>query len=373
MTDPLVKKYRPSSFKELVGQRMTAVVLQRMVAEDMVPPALLFSGPSGVGKTTAARLLIDAMKAEGSLEVDAASNGGVAEVRKLIEVVQYSTGGPHRVLILDEAHSITPQGFEALLKVLEEPPEKTVFVLCSTEPHRIPKNVRSRLIEFRFHPVTTAQIHDRLMAIVHSEHRGVEPQLLSHIAQQAGGDLRSATWLLDMSLRAEVFTLESFLKLTAASDPGPELMQALVTGDHAEIFDVLDRQVSTIADPAQIQQALISTIRDLFVLRAGGTLTVQAEALEVRKTLARQLEPERLMYAVKTLWEMRTKLRTSNDGRGNLELALILIAEAFTRGRVAPKPSVTSPAISDKPSSPATAEVAATPIKLSLADLQRSQ
>jgi DNA polymerase-3 subunit gamma/tau len=149
--EALALRYRPKSFPEMVGNRMHAIVLANMVAEDKVPPVLIFSGPSGVGKTTAARILASELKATDVIEVDAASTGGVNEIRSILDVTRYSTGGGYRLIILDEAHSITRQGSEALLKTLEEPPEKTIFVLATTDPGKIDRTVKSRAMEFPRH------------------------------------------------------------------------------------------------------------------------------------------------------------------------------------------------------------------------------
>ena len=182
MADPLHLKYRPQTFADIIGQRFHTVVLGRMVELDQVPQGLLFSGPSGTGKTTTARIIAAGLKASDVIEVDAASNGGVAEVRKLLDVVKYSTGGSYRVVILDEAHSITKQGFEVLLKTLEEPPPATIFVLLTTEPHKIPPAVLSRLLEFQFRSVTAAAILDRLKFIVAQEGLETDIRLLAHLA-----------------------------------------------------------------------------------------------------------------------------------------------------------------------------------------------
>ena len=360
MSEALALKYRPREFSDLVGQRINAVVLQQMVHTGKVPHALLFSGPSGVGKTTAARVLADQMGASDVIEVDAASNGGVDQVRKLLEVARYSTGGAHRVLVLDEAHSITRQGFEALLKTLEEPPGNTVFVLVTTEPNKIPGTVLSRLIEFQFRAVPDADILDRVAVIAHKESIPADSALLNHIVRRSGGNLRTALMSLDQAWRAGVSQLEDYLSLTGDHDPAPTLLEACSSGDHSKVFEVLDDQLSRIGSPIQITSNLISCLRDLMVLRSGGTLRATGEDYEVRRALAVKLEQERLLAAVKVLWEIRTKVR-SEDPRGSLELALVLITEVFTRGRDIPPKTVLHPA---------PAEASASESRMSFSELQ---
>lgn len=333
VAESLALKYRPQKFPELIGQRLNAVVLQQMVDTGSVPSALLFSGPSGVGKTTAARILASAMGASDTIEIDAASNGGVNEVRKLLEVVRYSTGGSYRVVILDEVQSITRQGFEAFLKTLEEPPPGTVFVFITTEPHKIPGTVLSRLVEFQFREIPPSEVLDRLVDVAQSERISADPELLHHLAQRSGGNMRTALQNLDMANRAHVSTLGAYKSLVGERDQAPVLLAALMTGDHGRIFSVLDDQLSTVGSPGRITAELVACIRDLFVLKSGGALRVTGAGLEVRRELALRIEQERLLFAVRTLWEVKTRIRGSDDPRGNLELALIMISEALTRGK----------------------------------------
>lgn len=344
-TPPLALKYRPTTFPDLIGQRINAVVLQRMVDTGQVPSALLFSGPSGVGKTTASRVLASQLGASDVIEVDSASNGGVDQIRKLLEVARYSTGGAHRVLVLDEAHSITRQGFEALLKALEEPPGNTIFILVTTEPHKIPGTVLSRLVEFRFKAVSDADVLDRLAVVAQKESIPADFELLNYLVRKAAGNVRTALTSLDQCWRAGVTSREDYLELTGEHDPAPALLEACSTGDHAKVFSVLDRQLSSVGSPGQIVTELISCIRDLLVLRSGGELKATGEDYEIRRGLALKLEQERLLAGIRVLWEVRTKLRV-DDPRGSLEMALVLITEVFTRGKdIAPKKILNQPPV----------------------------
>ena len=317
----------------MIGQKLNAIVLQQMVETESVPSGLLFSGPSGTGKTTAARVLASSLEASDTIEIDAASNGGVAEVRKLIEVLRYSTGGSYRVVILDEAHSITREGFNALLKTLEEPTPGTIFVLVTTEPHKIPGTVMSRLLEFQFRSIPASEILDRLIVVVQKEGIPVEPALLHYLAQRSDGNLRSALQSLDKAHRAGVSTVAQYVELSGQHDPAPALLSGLMTGDPATFFAILDEQLTSIGNPSEIAAELVSCIRDLFILRSGGTLSVTGASYESRHELALRLEPERLLAAIRILWELKTRVRGTEDPRGNLELALILVSEAFTRGK----------------------------------------
>ena len=352
MTDALVLKYRPARFVDIVGNRMHAVVLSNMVATGQVPPGLLFSGPSGVGKTSAARILSTELGATDIIELDAAS-----------------TGGGFRVIILDEAQSITKAGFEALLKTLEEPPEQTVFVLCSTEPHKIPDTIQSRLIEFEFRAVSENDILDRLIFIASEEEIPAEDALLRFIAQRAQGNVRKAIQALDMARRAQTLTYLSFIELSGEQDTIPILMAALATGDHEKVFTALDHQLA-VKSPARVSAELVAGIIDLLIITAGGEPRVTGSARERRVAIAQRLDRENLLLCVKILWDTQTALRSSEDARGSLELALVLIAAALTRGRPLDTQAgaeVTPTTVAARDAAPSASK------KLSLADMQKSR
>lgn len=346
----------------MVGQRFNAVVLQKMVETDRVPLAMLFLGPSGSGKTTAARILGTALEVSDVIEIDAASNGGVDKIRELLGALRYSTGGPYRLVILDEAHSITKQGFEALLKTLEEPPENVIFVLTTTEPHSIPKTIRSRLINFQFRAVSAGDIAGRLAKVAVTEGIDVKKDLVLHIANQSDGNMRTALQSLDLTWRAEVTTLEDYLDATGESDPAPMLVAAMMTGDHARVFEVLDSELSRVSSPGWILGDLIELVRDLFILKAGGTLP-DGQRAEVRKRLSARIDQDRLLLISRVLWDIRTKVRPADDARGNLELSIVLITEALSRGNSHRPPQ---PAVSSKET-----PKAEQPRKMTLAEMQR--
>lgn len=331
-SNPLAQKYRPSKFSDIVGNRMTSIVLSNMVAEKQVPPAFLFAGPSGVGKTSAARILAAELGATDVIELDAASNGGVDAIRDLLDVTRYSTGGGYRIIILDEAQSITRQGFEALLKTLEEPPELNVFVLCSTAKYKIPDVILSRVMEFEFHAVSENDIYERLAFIASEEEIPAADELLRYLAQRSQGNVRTAVQLLDQSRRAGALTYDAFIELSGDQDTIPLLMAALTTGDHGKIFTVLDQQLA-VKSPGRVTAELTSCVIDLLIVKAGGEPRVTGSPRERRVRIAQRLDRENLLLAVKILWDAQTALRSSEDLRGTLELSLVLIAAALNRGR----------------------------------------
>ncbi len=343
---PLAKRYRPKHFDEMVGNRLHGVVLGNMVSRDQVPPALLFAGASGVGKTSAARILATEMKATDVIEVDGASNGGVDAMRKLLGVTKYSTGGGKRVLILDEAQSITPQGFEALLLTLEEPPPDTHFVLCSTKPWKITDTILSRVMQFDFFAVSENDILNRLLYIVSQESYDVEIELLRYLAQRAQGNVRSAVQALDQAVLADANTYTAFVDLTGEHDTIPVLVAALTTGDHARVFSALEAQLALKA-PSRVAAELVACVVDLLVIKAGGEPRVSGGAKVRRQRIAERVDRDVLLLVAKILWDAQTALRASTDERGTLELSLVLIAGAFNRAP-APAPVVSPQAPASK-------------------------
>lgn len=339
MNEPLALKYRPQRFADMVGQDLNATVLEQMVKTVQVPSGLLFSGPSGVGKTTAARILAQELNGiendQFVIEVDAASNGGVADVRALIEALRYGSGSAYRIVILDEAHSMTREAFNALLKTLEEPPAGVIFVLVTTEPHKIPGTILSRLMEFTFRSVTAEAIAKRLKWVCAEE--GLEPSvgLVLRIAQQSGGNVRSALMDLDLAMRAGVSTAQGFVDLHGLSDNTPVLLSRMIEGDIPAVVDALDTACSGVSHPAVVIGRLIRALRDVLVLRSGGTLDPPDDSL---RDLALRLPNERVLAALRTLWDARVRLRPSPDARADLDLAAILLAEVLSRGLPAQVP-----------------------------------
>jgi DNA polymerase-3 subunit gamma/tau len=351
MTEALALRYRPTTFEGIVGQRLTAVVLSQMVATGSVPTGLLFAGASGSGKTTAARVLANALGGD-VIEVDAASHGSVDDVRKMIESLKYSAQGDKRVVIYDEAHSMSKEAYNALLKTLEEPPAGTYFILVTTEPQKIPETVKGRLIEFTFNKLKPADIHDRLVYVVIQEEISISDPLLALFADRAEGSMRDALMLLDLASRAGIENVEQYRELTGESDVAPELVEALATGDASQIWSAVGTSMQRVPDPNQIAAALVQCLKEVLILRAGGQISISGARLALRQDLAARIEPERILQAMKILWDLRSKVRTTADPRGNLDLALVLVSEAFTRGKQLPS-QAQAPAVVPKPPAPA--------------------
>lgn len=352
MTESLALKYRPGTLAEVVGQTPVAAVLYQMAVRRSVPEALLFAGSPGAGKTSTGRILAAMLNcdmppgpvgewpcrvcasckavADGSsgdvIEVDAASNGGVMEVRKIKDLVRYHSTGLYHVVLLDEAHSMSKEAFNALLKELEEPPENTIFILLTTEPGKIIPTIRSRCMTFTFRRLAPAVIVQRLQYICQQEQRTVEPVLLYELAERADGAMRNAVIGLDQVLRVGVGTLDMYRELMGDVDYGPGLLEAIATGTHDDMFGRLDRILEAQGDFAAVQSALISCMRDLLRLQCKGAITAQGAALDVRQALARQLDPARIVSAMQVLWDLKVKVGRT-EPRSGLELAVVMMRE----------------------------------------------
>jgi len=333
MTEVLALKYRPQTFAEVIGQRITAVVLDRMVTAGSVPSGLLFTGPRGSGKTSTARILANALDAGDPIEVDAASHGLVADVRAMIDSLRYSSGGTYRVVIYDEAHSMSKEAFNALLKTLEDGLEATIFILVTTEPEKIPENVKSRLMEFTFRKISPKEIFDRLTYIQSVEGILADIELLNYISHRADGSARDAIMMLDQCWRAGISDKETFLEMSGEVEVAPDLVLALLSGDHSYVFKVTDELSERVPDPSRLAGMLTTVLKDVLILKSGGGSTHKEETTAKLKTIALHLESERIVAGMKMLWDLRTRVRASSDPRGNLDLALVLITDIFTQGR----------------------------------------
>ncbi len=358
MTDQLALRYRPRSFDDLVGQRAVNVVLRHMVNTNQVPTALMFHGCHGTGKTTTARILAAALNCHtppgpcnscvscksvfdgGSMdviEIDAASNGLVDNIRDLRQQVMFSVGGEWRVVILDEAHSMSVAAFNALLKTLEEPPPRTVFVLCTTEPHKILDTVASRCMGFRFARIPVADMADRLAHIADTEHIVIDPALLTLIADRADGAMRDAVMSLDQLARVGIATIADYQALVGDTDIGPAIVAAIIRGDIAAALAATADAYRHIGDADTVAHAIAGTFRDLLVLHAGGQLTMQGSAADRRAQLADACDPATVRGALAVVWDLTVHTRVT-DRRLALDLAVAVMCD-----KVAPPPAPAAP------------------------------
>jgi DNA polymerase-3 subunit gamma/tau len=350
MSDTLALKYRPTTFDDLTGQPAVQIILRQMIKVGQIPSALLFDGCRGTGKTTTARILAAALNChedtkpcgscpsckavfDGSsmdvIEIDAASNGLVDDIRQLRQQVMYRHSGDWRVVILDEAHSMSAAAFNALLKTLEEPPPRTLFILLTTEPVKILPTVASRCMPFTFKRLSIDDITRRLAHIAHTEGYAVEHDLLQLLAERADGAMRDAVMLLDQVARIGLTTAEQYQRLIGHQDHAPAILERLVNGDLPGAFAKLDEALTRVADAATITADAISTLRDVLVLRCGGEVHKAGTTLAARQSLALVMETPTVLAALKVLWQLKTQMRT-DDPRSSLELAVVMLSEVIS-------------------------------------------
>lgn len=330
----LATKYRPREFAEVVGQKATSVILEAMISKGALSQVLLFTGPSGVGKTSMARIIAAQLNSEGAaevhagthlavLEIDAASNGNVDHIRQLKRDLNYVTEG-HRVVIIDEAHAMSAEAFAALLNLLEFPPPQVTFILLTTEAHKIPVTIRHRCDAYLFKKASVESLVARLTHVVEAEGLVVDAELLQYIAQRSEGSFRESLMLLEQMSVGGISSLQQYSELRGDADFGPTLIAACLGGPASALASLNKTLLFTNVD--EIIDRTTETLRDLIMLRGNVPLTMTSVALEARKSIARQVGNDQLLKAIRVLWDLQTKF-TKGDAVRSLELAFSLIGD----------------------------------------------
>ncbi len=297
----LYRRYRPETFAELIGQSQVTDPLRTALRNDRVNHAYLFSGPRGCGKTTSARILARCLNCaegptdtpcgkcascvelsrEGSgsldvVEIDAASHNGVDDARDLRERAVFAPARDrYKIFILDEAHMVTPQGFNALLKIVEEPPEHVKFIFATTEPEKVIGTIRSRTHHYPFRLVPPAQMLEYVQQLAESEKVEVEPGVLPLIVRAGGGSVRDTLSLLDQLIAGSEGSSVQYERAVALLGYThgallSDVIEALGTADAAAAFASVDRVIQTGQDPRRFVEDLLERLRDLIVVAATG-------------------------------------------------------------------------------------------------------
>jgi DNA polymerase-3 subunit gamma/tau len=295
----LYRRYRPETFAELIGQSQVTDPLRTALRTDRVNHAYLFSGPRGCGKTTSARILARCLNcAEGPtdtpcgvcascvelsrdgggsldvVEIDAASHGGVDDARDLRERAIFAPARDrYKIFILDEAHMVTSTGFNALLKIVEEPPEHVKFIFATTEPEKVIGTIRSRTHHYPFRLVPPAQMLEYVQQLCESENVTVEPGVLSLVVRAGGGSVRDTLSLLDQLIAGSEGTVVEYERAVAllGYTHGTllnEAVEAIGQRDNAAVFAAVDRVIQTGQDPRRFVEDLLERLRDLIIVAA---------------------------------------------------------------------------------------------------------
>lgn len=331
----LALKYRPQTLADVVGQELNVRVLESMVSSDRIPRNILFTGPSGTGKTTVARIVAKHVAKQdfNIMEIDAASHGSVAEMRKLLDDLRYSTGSSATVVLLDEVHSLSREAFNVLLKTLEEPPVGVHFFLLTTEPQKIPETIKTRTITFQFSRLTPSEVLRRLEYVCEHESLSIETELLRHFAVRSEGSLRKSLMLLDHCVWAQISDLPTYKLTTKDFDFAERLLGEMMRADLTAVYKILDVALMSIAQPTDILRDLLLVLRDSMVLRSGGPISAVGDGLEYRKALSIYLTRQESMNCVRILWDIRTKIQSSFDVRSDVELAVAMLFAVISRGQ----------------------------------------
>lgn len=279
MFQALYRKYRPQSFKDIVGQNHIVSVLNNAIEKNQISHAYLFYGPRGTGKTSVAKIFANEVNKNevyqkenvDIIEIDAASNNGVDEVRDIKEAIKFlPSEGRYKVYIIDEVHMLTTAAFNALLKTLEEPPAHVIFILATTEIHKIPATILSRCQRFEFKNLSVEQLEDRLKYISENESLDIEEDAIKKIATLAKGGLRDAISILDqVSNYSEKITLENILEVTSSisEDSILEFYKYLLQGDVTKSLLMYNDFVAQAKDTKLLLNDLINITRDIVVYK----------------------------------------------------------------------------------------------------------
>ena len=357
----IARKWRPGSFSELVGQEHISQTLLNALKSQRLPHALLFTGPRGTGKTSSARILAKALRCQvgedfvpcgkcdecqdigrGSsvnvIEIDGASNNGVEAIRELRDTVAYRpSSGHHKIYIIDEVHMLSTSAFNALLKTLEEPPEHVIFIMATTEVHKIPNTILSRCQRFDFRRIPLTQVTGRLSEICKADDVTAAEDALWMIARQGEGSLRDAQSLLDqvITFSNKEITLDKVIEVLGLTDRRllVETIEALVERSTDRVVDIVVRVFKAGYDPRVFSQDLLEQLKNLLMVKVSGkryneVVDLPQVEIDQLKKIADTLTAEDIHLLFDMALKGAEDLPRAQDPRIVLEMMLLRMSAA---------------------------------------------
>lgn len=358
------RRYRPKTFREVLGQDAIVATLRNAIKNNRIAHAYLFCGSRGTGKTTLARLFAKALNCQALssdfepcnscsscreisssssmdvLEIDGASNRGIDDIRQINETVAYTAAsGKYKVYIIDEVHMLTKEAFNALLKTLEEPPEKVKFFFATTEPHKMPATILSRCQRFNLNRIAHELVIQKLLMIIQEQDRSAEEEALRMITDQAEGGLRDAESLLDQILAfhegsitaADVAAVLGIVTRDALF----QLDQAGKEGDLSKAFEISHRIFAEGKDPVYFLELLTEHFRNMLAIKLGGkadqSLSLSAADRERYQNACKYYRQEQCMDILEYLVNMQAQMRTMPSARIALEAILLHVMRSHNR------------------------------------------
>ena len=356
----LYRKFRPQEFEDVKGQDHIVTTLKNQIKADRIGHAYLFCGTRGTGKTTVAKIFAKAVNcenpvdgspcgecaickaiADGSsmnvIEIDAASNNGVDNIRQIREEVTYRpTEGKYKVYIIDEVHMLSAGAFNALLKTLEEPPSYVIFILATTEAHKIPITILSRCQRYDFHRISIDTIAGRLMDLMAEEKVEVEERAIRYVAKAGDGSMRDALSLLDQCIAfhlGETLTYENVLEVLGAVDTEifSRLLRQIINKDITGAVGTLDALVDEGREMGQMVNDFTWYLRNLLLMQSSDdmedVLDMSKEHIAALKEEAQLVKPEVLMRYIRIFSELGNQVKYATQKRILIEIAIIKLCK----------------------------------------------
>jgi DNA polymerase-3 subunit gamma/tau len=352
----LARRYRSTDFDEVVGQEHVATTLKNAIERGRIAHAYLFTGTRGVGKTSMARILAKALNATPNLtqreevgqaimrggdidviEIDAASNTGVDNVRDIINNAALTPArSPYKIYIIDEVHMLSKQAFNALLKIMEEPPSHVKFILCTTEVQKVPATIQSRCQRFDFRNIPAQRIAEHLRAVLARENVAAEEAAVREVARLAGGSMRDALSLLDRLIAAGdgSVTIETLERTVGAPDHAQvaRLVDGIVAGDAQAALDAAGALLARGVSLEQAMDVLIDHLRNVMVIGTCGLesslVDLFGEAKDAAARHAQSLDAPAIVHMIALCEAAARNIRQSSTGRSLFDAVIVRLALA---------------------------------------------